>query len=282
MTIPSDESTPLKAQSLDALRRRLRGIVALEAENELQKFADALTDDPRQGAQSLVKSVVRRLAAAKDERDRVARLFALRHSLFEAGWQRIAGVDEVGVGPLAGPVVAAAVILPNDVELPGINDSKKLSRAAREKLDLAIRQQAVAISIGEVSHQEIDHLNIFQASLEAMRRAVAGLDPAPDYCLVDARTIPGVPGESPTYEQQALIHGDAIDGSVAAASIVAKVHRDHLMRELDTRYPGYGFARHMGYGTALHLEALQRLGASPVHRRSFAPVSAVATRTARP
>ncbi len=281
MTIPPDDSTPLAAQSLDALRRRLRGIVALKAEDELRKFADALSGDPRRGAQSLVKSVLRRLAIAQQERDRVDGLFKLRRSLFEAGWQRIAGVDEVGVGPLAGPVVAAAVILPEHVELPGINDSKKLSRGAREKLDLAIRERALAISIGEVSHLEIDQLNIYRASLEAMRRAVVMLDPAPDYCLVDARTIPGTPGEAPAFTQQALIHGDAIDGSIAAASIVAKVYRDRIMLELDTRYPGYGFARHMGYGTAFHLEALERLGASPVHRRSFAPVSAVQRQTAR-
>jgi ribonuclease HII len=180
------------------------------------------------------------------------------------------------VGPLAGPVVAAAVILQDPVDLFGINDSKKLTRQAREKLDLAIREQAVAISIAEVSPEEIDRRNIFRASLEAMRRAVAGLTPAPDYCLVDARTIPET-----AIRQQALIHGDAIDGSIAAASIVAKVHRDRLMTELDTCHPGYGFARHMGYGTAVHLEALDRLGACPVHRRSFGPVAVVLDRAAR-
>jgi ribonuclease HII len=259
----------------------LRGLIALESPEALQRFADALSKDSRQGAQSLVKSVLRRLAKGEAERDRLKGLFALRRSLFEQGWQLIAGVDEVGVGPLAGPVVAAAVILPAEVELPGINDSKKLNRATREKLDLEIRQQAVAISVGEVAHQEIDHMNIFRASLEAMRRAVSGLDPAPDYCLVDARTIPSDPGETLPYQQQALIHGDAIDGSIAAASIVAKVHRDRLMLELDTRYPGYGFARHMGYGTAFHLEALERKGACPIHRRSFAPVSAAIKKTAR-
>lgn len=279
-TPPIDAASPLRSQSLDQLRRRLRGILALDADPELQKFADALAGDPRRGAQSLAESALRFLSKAKAERDRVDGLFALRRSLFEAGWQRVAGVDEVGVGPLAGPVIAAAVILPESVVLPEINDSKKLSRGAREKLALTIREQAVAVSIGEVSHQEIDHMNIYRASLEAMRRAVSGLDPTPDYCLVDARTIPGTPGEAPSYQQQALVHGDAIDGSIAAASIVAKVYRDRIMVELDTRYPGYGFARHMGYGTAFHLEALDRLGASPIHRRSFAPVATALTNMA--
>ena len=274
-----DQMSPTSgsSQSLEALRLRLRAIVAVQEEAELRNFAHALRGDPRRGAQSLVERALRRLGALEDERDRVARMFALRASLFEAGWRAVAGVDEVGVGPLAGPVVAAAVILPERVDLPGINDSKKLTREAREKLDLAIREQAVAVSIGEVSPREIDQRNIYRASLEAMRLAVTGLVPEPDYCLVDARTIPQTP-----IAQQALIHGDAIDGSIAAASIVAKVYRDHIMAELDSRHPGYGFARHMGYGTALHLEALDRLGASAVHRRSFGPVAAMLDRATKP
>lgn len=272
----SRDPTHIQSHSLDVLRRRLRGIVALEEEAELRNFADALRSDPRRGAQNLAQRALRQLAALSGERARVDRMFALRRSLFEAGWRAVAGVDEVGVGPLAGPVVAAAVILPERVELSGVNDSKKLSREVREKLALAIREQAVAISIGEVSPEEIDRRNIYRASLEAMRRAVAGLTPAPDYCLVDARTIPQT-----SIRQQALIHGDAIDGSIAAASIVAKVHRDRIMAELDISHPGYGFARHMGYGTAVHLEALERLGASPVHRRSFGPVAAVLDRVVK-
>lgn len=196
-------------------------------------------------------------------------MFELRRSLFAQGFKAIAGVDEVGVGPLAGPVVAAAVILPVEVDLPLVNDSKKLKPEQREKLSIAIHEQAVAVSVGSVSPQEIDSRNIFQASLEAMRRAVEGLDPTADYCLVDARTIPRV-----EIQQRGLIHGDAIDGSIAAASIVAKVHRDKLMRDFDTQYPGYGFARHMGYGTAVHVDALGRLGPCPIHRRSFGPVAA--------
>jgi ribonuclease HII len=180
----------------------------------------------------------------------------------------VAGVDEVGVGPLAGPVVAAAVVLPLRVRLPGLDDSKQLPRAARERLDQAIREQALAVSLAEVSVEDVDRLNVLRASLEAMRLAVCGLGLRPDHVLVDARTIPDI-----EITQTALIDGDARDGSIAAASIVAKVHRDALMRRLDVAHPGYGFARHKGYGTREHLAALAAKGPSPVHRRSFAPVS---------
>jgi ribonuclease HII len=168
---------------------------------------------------------------------------------------------------LAGPVVAAAVVLPRKVDLPGLNDSKKLSADARERLSASIRQQAVAFSVAEVDPADIDRLNIYHAGLEAMYRAVVGLDPEPGHVLVDARTVPRI-----SQDQTALVGGDAIDGSIAAASILAKVHRDQLMRAFDLRYPGYGLGRHMGYPTPEHLRALQRLGPSPIHRRSFAPV----------
>jgi len=255
--------------SIQELGRRARAL-ALDADGLLE-FAQQLADDSRAGARNLAERCRRRAEGIVAERRRVALLFALRRSLFDDGLRLVAGVDEVGVGPLAGPVVAAAVILQEIVELPRINDSKKLSKSAREGLDVEIRRQAVAIGIGEVSPAEIDRRNIFQASLEAMRRAVAALNPEPDFVLVDARTIPGI-----EVRQKALIHGDAIDGSIAAASIVAKVYRDGLMSDLDVRHPGYGLARHMGYGTAMHLDSLRRLGPSPIHRRSFAPVAAAA------
>lgn len=266
-----DEGTPLqtRSESIDALRRRLRIATQLGDETALANFANRLKDDPRRGAQALGRTATNRLAAMQAEHARVSKMLELRGSLIREGFKAIAGVDEVGVGPLAGPVVAAAVILPEEVDLPLINDSKKLKPEQREKLSLSIHEQAVAVSVGSVSQQEIDSLNIFQASLEAMRRAVVGLEPAPDYCLVDARTIPRV-----AIQQRGLIHGDAIDASIAAASIVAKVHRDGLMVEFDREFPGYGFARHMGYGTAIHLEALERLGPCPIHRRSFGPVAA--------
>ncbi len=268
--MPPRESENRKRVPIRDLRLRARSLIDDGDESAAFAFAESLQHDSRAGARAVADSCRRRATEIVAERARVASLFDLRAELFDSGVRRVAGVDEVGVGPLAGPVVAAAVILPQTVDLPRINDSKKLSPALREQLDDMIRRQALAIGIGEVSPAEIDRMNIFQASLEAMRRAVAALDPEPDFLLVDARRVPGV-----EIRQQALIHGDAIDGSIAAASIVAKVFRDRLMSELDVRYPGYGFARHMGYGTAMHIDALQRLGASDVHRRSFSPVAAV-------
>jgi ribonuclease HII len=234
---------------------------------------DALRGDPRRGARALLARVERRRLAHRAETARVARLFARRQQLLDAGARWVAGVDEVGVGPLAGPVVAAAVVLPERVDLPGLDDSKKLTPAARERLAAGIHEQAVAVRVAEVSRDEIDRTNILRASLEAMRRAVTGLDVQPDHVLVDARTIPGV--DAP---QTPIVHGDAEDGSIAAASIVAKVHRDAIMQQLHERYPGYGFGRHMGYPTRQHLEALRRLGPTPVHRRSFSPVSQLVQR----
>src|SRR5690606_22004003 len=183
--------------------------------------------DRRAGAAALAERLARRLAEARRERARVARLFALRRRLRREGVLHVAGVDEVGMGPLAGPVVAAAVILPDRVDLPGLNDSKQLLRAERERLAEAIRKQAIGIAIGEVWPDELDRLNVYRAGREAMRRAVAALAPTHDHVPVDARTVPGI--EIP---QTRIVQGDARDGSIAAASIVAKVHRDAIMRRL--------------------------------------------------
>jgi ribonuclease HII len=238
-------------------------VAASRSRAALRRLAAALRADDRAGARALL----RRCEHALAEQRRLARLFARREHLRRAGARLVAGVDEVGVGPLAGPLVAAAVVLGDDVDLPGLDDSKRLSRAARERLAREICARAVAWAVGEVEPAEIDRLNVYRAGLEAMRRAVLGLSVAPDHLLVDARRIPGV--EPP---QTALVDGDACDGSIAAASIVAKVHRDALMQRLDRRFPGYGFARHKGYATREHLRALRRLGPSGVHRRSFGPV----------
>lgn len=259
--------------SIGALRDALSKV---EGQAELERWVSALAQDSRAGARALGERTHRRRQAEIAEAVRLKGLFELRSTLFEKGCQAVAGVDEVGVGPLAGPVVAAAVVLPAEVDLPGLNDSKKLSAKARERLDQAIREQAVAFSVGEVSPEEIDRMNILQATLEAMRQAISGLQQqvSLDHVLVDARKVPGV-----SIPQTALVHGDAIDGSIAAASIVAKVYRDALMQRMAGLFPGYGLDRHMGYGTAEHIEALGRLGASSIHRRSFAPVAAAMKRS---
>lgn len=181
----------------------------------------------------------------------------------------ICGVDEAGRGPLAGSVVAAAVILDPANPIAGLADSKKLSAARREKLAHEIRTHALAWAIGEASAAEIDEINILQATFLAMRRAVAGLSVTPSHALIDGNRIP--PGL--LCPAEAIIKGDAKEPAISAASILAKTHRDAQLLELDEMFPQYGFARHMGYPTAAHLQALQQYGPSPVHRRSFAPVA---------
>ncbi len=191
---------------------------------------------------------------------------------WSAGLARVAGVDEVGMGPLAGPVVAAAVVFAAEaIPLRGIADSKVLAAPAREEAAAAIRASAVGIGLGVVEPDEIDRVNIYRAGLLAMRRAVGALPWAPEHLVVDARHIPDV-----DMPQTRYVRADAIVYSVAAASIVAKVHRDGLMRACDALYPAYGFARHVGYATPEHLHALAMHGPSPVHRRSFAPCAAAA------
>jgi ribonuclease HII len=184
-----------------------------------------------------------------------------------------AGVDEAGRGPLAGPVVAAAVILGPDHGIEGLADSKKLSASRREKLAVAIRTRALAWCVAAAEVEEIDSLNILRATLLAMQRAVAGLRPAPGLVLVDGNQAPRLEAAVRT-----VVRGDASVEAISAASILAKVSRDARMVELDGRYPGYGLAQHKGYPTASHLAALEQLGASPVHRRSFAPVRQVLSR----
>ena len=186
---------------------------------------------------------------------------------FPATVEYLAGVDEVGRGPLAGPVVAAAVLLDAAAPIEGLRDSKALSARRRESLAEVIREQALSWAVGRAEVEEVDRLNVLQASLLAMRRAVEGLKVAPQAVLVDGRHCPLL-----NVPVQAIVGGDNRVPAISAASILAKVVRDKEMMECDRRYPGYGFARHKGYATRAHLQALQRLGASPLHRRSFAPV----------
>jgi ribonuclease HII len=242
--------------------------LALESVRQLRRFAARLREDERAGALLLGVQCAARADALCAERRRLAALFARRARLLRAGARVIAGVDEVGMGPLAGPIVACAVVFAERPWLPGLRDSKLLTPLQRERLADEIRKQASAIGLAEIWPEEIDRLNVYRAGLEAMRRAVVALTPAPDHLLVDARTVPGV-----VVAQTPLVGGDSRDGSIAAASIVAKVHRDALMEGADSAHPGYGFARHKGYCTSAHLAALRRLGPTPLHRRSFAPVS---------
>ncbi len=251
---------------LSAIRRRVRECTD---EAELEDWCRRLSADPRAGARQVAQACERRLDRRRREVERLGRLFERTRSLRSAGRTHIAGVDEVGVGPLAGPVVAAAVVLPDHVNLDGLDDSKRVTPANRERLDRAIRAQACDFGIGVVEPEEIDRLDIGRASLEAMRRAVLALAEPADHLLVDARLVPGV-----GCPQTSIIGGDRLEGPIAAASIVAKVYRDGLMHRLDRQHPGYGFARHKGYGTAEHLAALRERGPSPIHRRSFAPVAA--------
>lgn len=255
-------------QALTAAASHPEGEAAADA--AIEGLVEALALDPRAGARALAERGRRLLSTRIAERARLARLLELRDSLAARGVRGIAGIDEVGVGPLAGSVVAAAVVLPERVALAGLDDSKRVAPARRATLDEQIRAIAIGIGIGEVSPEEIDQRGIYQAALEAMRRAVASLARTTEvgHLLVDARSVPGV-----DLPQTSIIKGDQKDASIAAASIVAKVYRDGQMEVLGQRYPAYGFERHMGYGTAEHVAALERFGPCPIHRRSFAPVA---------
>jgi ribonuclease HII len=227
----------------------------------------SLRADTRAGAQAIVQAVQRRRRQNRVESDRLRRLARHERDLFAQGFVRIAGVDEAGMSPLAGPVVAAAAILPPGYRRAGIDDSKKLSAELRAELVVHIKREAIAWAVGVVEPAEIDRINIYRAGLLAMRRAVEALSPGPDYLLIDARSLKEL-----TIPQRGIIRGDAESISIAAASIVAKTTRDGLMLELDVRYPGYGLARHKGYPVQEHVRAIREHGVLPIHRRSFAPV----------
>lgn len=230
----------------------------------------SLRADPRAGAAEILEAIERRRSANRAEGQRLRKMLRYEQDLWATGILRIAGVDEAGMSPLAGPVVAAAVILPKDCRIPGVDDSKKLDATRRERLAVEIRARAVAFGVGVVEADEIDRINIYRAGLLAMLRAVQSLDPAPEALLVDARRVPEV-----QLPQQAIVKGDALSLSIAAASIVAKTARDARMIELDAQHPGYGLAKHKGYPVAEHVAALEKLGPCPIHRRSFAPVRKV-------
>lgn len=249
-------------KSIASIRRRYLGT----GEPASDQIIAALAADPRASARQLAVRLAAIRNAGRSEHQRQEELLTFERDLASRGFRIIAGVDEAGVGPLAGPVIAAAIILPAGYHLARLDDSKRLSPSTRARLAARLKLDALAWAVGSADVEEIDRLNIYHASLLAMRRAVLSLDRQPDYLLVDARTI-----EAP-IPQRAIIRGDSLSASIAAASVIAKTTRDDLMIELDRHYPGYGLAIHKGYGTAAHLAALRQFGPLPIHRRSFQPV----------
>jgi len=231
---------------------------------------EALENDQRQGARDLAVRLRTRQSENRAEGQRLRHLLKFESELWERGFELVAGVDEAGVGPLAGPVVAGAAILPKNYKLRELNDSKKLDEATRDQLAERIKTDSIAWAIGVAEVEEIDRLNIYYAGLLAMRRAVESLNTNPDFVLVDARKIPDL-----VVPQRGIVRGDSLSASIAAASILAKTTRDAMMLEFDRKFPGYGLAGHKGYSTPEHCTALKKLGASPIHRRSFRPVREV-------
>jgi ribonuclease HII len=228
---------------------------------------DELKADPRSGVRALVARIEERRRANRSEGQRLRHLLRFEEELWAEGHSHIGGVDEAGMGPLAGPVVAAAAILPRGFRPRGVNDSKQVDKEDRESLAAEIKASAIAWGVGVASVEEIDRINIYHAGLLAMRRAVLSMKVTPTYLLIDARKLKDL-----DIPQRGIIRGDALSMSIAAASIIAKTTRDAMLAELDRQYPGYGWAKNMGYSTPDHLAALDKLGATPVHRRSFAPV----------
>lgn len=222
--------------------------------------------DPRSGVQKEINKRKKAIQAELDEDLRLETMLSYEKELYKQGLTLIAGVDEVGRGPLAGPVVAAAVILPKKCKIKGLNDSKKIPKKKHLEIYHAVQDQALAIGIGIMNNQVIDQVNIYEATKLAMKEAISQLNPQPDHLLIDAMKL-----DLP-ISQTAIIKGDANSLSIAAASIVAKVTRDELMKEYDQQYPGYDFTTNAGYGTAKHLEGLEKLGVTPIHRTSFEPV----------
>ena len=240
----------------------IKAVLQAATMEELPVFIETYSADQRSGVQKLVETAKKRMEALKREKRRIEALRVYEEKYRE--YDFICGIDEVGRGPLAGPVVAGAVILPKDCRILYINDSKQLSEKKREELYDVIMEQAVCCAVGYASPERIDEINILQATYEAMREAIGRLTVRPDILLNDAVTIPQV-----EIRQIPIIKGDAKSISIGAASIVAKVTRDRLMAEYDKVFPQYDFAGNKGYGSAAHIEALKKYGPSPIHRRSF-------------
>ena len=239
----------------------------------IQRLDDPLLTELEQDSRSgVIQAIAKRkkeIQKRLDEDERLEGMLAYEKECYARGMELIAGVDEVGRGPLAGPVVAAAVILPKGCKISGLNDSKKIPKSKHKEIYEAVLQNAIAIGIGVKDNHVIDQVNIYEATKLAMMEAIGQLEPQPQHLLIDAMKL-----DLP-ISQTSIIKGDANSLSIAAASIVAKVTRDQMMEEFDKEYPGYDFAKNAGYGTANHLAGLDQLGVTPIHRRSFEPVKSM-------
>ena len=231
--------------------------------------------DSRTGVQKEIKKRKKSIQAEIDENLRLEGMLAYEKELYAQGISLIAGVDEVGRGPLAGPVVAAAVILPKNCKIKGLNDSKKLPKKKHEEIFQAVKDNALEIGIGVIDNQVIDQVNIYEATKLAMKEAISQLDPQPEHLLIDAMKL-----DLP-ISQTSIIKGDANSLSIAAASIIAKVTRDQIMANYDQEFPGYVFSQNSGYGTAKHLEGIEKYGVTPIHRTSFEPIKSIISETSK-
>lgn len=250
--------------TIKEIKEQLAGIQQLD-----DPLLAELEQDSRSGVVQAVAKRKREIQKRLDEDERLEGMLAYEKECYARGIELIAGVDEVGRGPLAGPVVAAAVILPKACKILGLNDSKKIPKSKHKEIYEAVLQNAVAIGIGIKDNQVIDQVNIYEATKLAMMEAIGQLEPQPQHLLIDAMRL-----DLP-ISQTSIIKGDANSLSIAAASIVAKVTRDQMMEEFDREYPGYDFAQNAGYGTSNHLAGLDQLGVTPIHRRSFEPVKSM-------
>lgn len=241
----------------------------LEGTPTAEKLAELATDG-RKGVQKLLAAYNKRQQKAEVERERFARMLQFENQMYDEGYTAIVGVDEAGRGPLAGPLVIAAVILPQDVFISGLNDSKQLSAAKRDLLYDEIMAKAVDIEVNIVSVSNIDELNIYAATQQGMAQVLENLHTKPQVALIDA-----MPVAVPAIRTESIVHGDALSASIAAASIIAKVTRDRIMERLDVVFPAYGFAHNKGYGSSEHMQAIAANGATRWHRRSYEPVKSM-------
>ena len=256
--------------TIKEIKEKLTTIIDLDSSvfKELEK-------DPRAGVQKEIQKRKKAIQAEIDENLRLEGMLRYEKDLYSKGTFLIAGVDEVGRGPLAGPVVAAAVILPKNCKIKGLNDSKKIPKKKHEEIFQAVKDNALAIGIGIMDNHVIDKVNIYEATKLAMKEAISQLEPQSEHLLIDAMKL-----DLP-ISQTSIIKGDANSLSIAAASIVAKVTRDKIMADYDQEFPGYDFSQNAGYGTAKHLEGIDKHGITPIHRTSFEPIKTIVSETSK-